>query len=170
MAKMNALADTEIIEALYRASAAGVKIFLNVRGICMLVPGVEGLSQNIRVVSVIDRYLEHSRICYFANAGADELYLSSADWMPRNLERRVELMFPVLQDSCKRLVRDILEDYFRDNCQAWLMNSAGGWERLKPAPGEEPFRVQARLLTRASGASEHGGTTRAEFVVRRSPQ
>jgi polyphosphate kinase len=167
-AKMNSLADIEIIDALYRASAAGVKISLNIRGICMLIPGVQSLSENIRVVSVVDRYLEHSRIFYFANGGADEVYLSSADWMPRNLDRRVELMFPVLQDNCKRLVRDILEDYFRDNCQAWIMNPDGSWYRLKPAPGEEPFRVQARLHAKAAGASEPE-TARTEFIVRRSP-
>jgi len=96
MAKMNALADPEIINALYRASQAGVKVLLNVRGICTLVPGIKGLSENIRVVSIIDHYLEHSRIYYFSNGGAEELYLASADLMTRNLDRRVELMFPVL--------------------------------------------------------------------------
>ena len=94
VAKMNSLADPEMISALYRASRAGVRVMLNVRGICMLVPGVAGMSENITVVSVIDRYLEHTRIFWFENGGADELYLSSADWMPRNLDRRVELMFP----------------------------------------------------------------------------
>jgi polyphosphate kinase len=176
MAKMNALADTEIIEALYRASCAGVRILLNVRGICMLVPGVKGMSENIRVVSVIDHYLEHSRIYYFANGGVDELYLSSADWMPRNLERRVELMFPVLQDDCKRRVYEILDSYFKDNCQAWRLDSDGSWARLSPASGEEPFRVQERFLVMAaaSGAGLNPGAIRSgftgsEFIVRRSP-
>jgi polyphosphate kinase len=169
MAKMNALADTEIIRALYRASAAGVRVRLNVRGICTLVPGVPGLSENIRVVSVVDHYLEHSRIYYFANAGEDELYLASADWMPRNLERRVELMFPVLQEDCKHLVYGILADYFRDNCQAWLLDSRGAWSRLQPAAGEAPFRVQTGLLARASATSAPAGTARTEFTVRRSP-
>ncbi|MDR2136534.1 MAG: polyphosphate kinase 1, partial [Treponema sp.] len=99
MAKLNSLADTDVIDALYRASGAGVKVSLCVRGVCTLVPGEPGLSENIQVRGIIDRYLEHSRIYYFANGGAEELYLSSADWMPRNLERRVELMFPVLQDD-----------------------------------------------------------------------
>jgi polyphosphate kinase len=166
MAKMNALADTEIINALYRASAAGVKVLLNVRGICTLVPGVPGLSENIRVVSVVDHYLEHSRIYYFANTGEEDLYLASADWMPRNLERRVELMFPVLQEDCKRLVYGILNDYFRDNSQAWLLDSQGAWSRLRPAAGETPFRVQTGLLARASAPA---GTARTEFTVRRSP-
>jgi polyphosphate kinase len=179
MAKMNALADTEIIDALYRASCAGVRILLNVRGICMLVPGVKGMSENIRVVSVIDHYLEHSRICYFANGGADELYLSSADWMPRNLERRVELMFPILQDDCKCRVYEILDSYFKDNCQSWHLDSEGSWTRRGPTPGEEPFRVQERFLAMAAKAAASGtalnpgalrsGFTGSEFVVRRSP-
>jgi polyphosphate kinase len=167
MAKMNALADTEIINALYRASAAGVKVLLNVRGICTLVPGVPGLSENIRVISVIDRYLEHSRIFYFANGGAEELYLSSADWMPRNLERRIELMFPVLQDEIRIRLRDTLTAYFQDNCQARLLGSDGNWTPLNPAAGEPPFQVQERLLVQA--AAECPETARTEFVVRRSP-
>jgi polyphosphate kinase len=168
MAKMNGLADTDIINALYRASQAGVKVLLNVRGICMLVPGAQGLSENIRVVSVIDRYLEHSRIVYFANGGADELYLSSADWMPRNLERRVELMFPVLQDDNKKLVHRILGSYFMDNRQAWELGSDSSWTRLKPAPGEESFRVQAGLLSLAANQSGKTGDVHDEFIVRRS--
>ena len=169
MAKMNALADPEIIRALYRASQAGVEVLLNVRGICMLIPGVKGLSENIRVVSVIDRYLEHSRIYYFANGGAEEIYLASADWMPRNLERRVELMFPLLQESSRKNVFEILSAYFRDNCQARLLDSTGAWKRLEPAPYEEPFRVQAYLHSRAAKAQvgEHPGTAPGEFVVRR---
>jgi polyphosphate kinase len=174
MAKMNALADTEIIDALYRASRAGVRILLNVRGICMLVPGVKGMSENIRVVSVIDHYLEHSRIYYFADGGAGDLYLSSADWMPRNLERRVELMFPVLQEDCKRYVYDILDSYFKDNCQSRSLDSGGSWSRLGPAPGEEPFRVQERFLAMAakaaaSGAALDPGAIRSGFIVRRGP-
>ena len=171
MAKMNALADPEIIRALYRASQAGVHVFLNVRGICMLVPGIKGLSDNIRVVSIIDRYLEHSRIYYFANGGNEELYLSSADWMPRNLERRVEMMFPLLQDDTRKEVFEILSAYFRDNCQSWLLDSLGAWTRLEPAAGEKPFRAQAHFSARAAKvhAWEHPGLTRGEFTVRRSP-
>ena len=170
MAKMNALADPEIIGALYRASQAGVKVSLNVRGICMLVPGVQGLSENIRVVSIIDHFLEHSRIYYFANGGAEELYLASADWMTRNLERRVELMFPILQEDCRKTVLETLSAYFRDNSQAWLLDSDGAWTRLEPAPGDEPFRAQAYFHNRAAKAhaEEHPGPARGEFVVRRS--
>lgn len=167
MAKVNSLVDPEIIDALYRASQAGVRVLLCVRGICALVPGLPGLSENIRVISVIDRYLEHSRIFYFANGGAEEIFLSSADWMPRNLDRRIELMFPVLQENIRARIRDTLEAYFRDNVQARLLESGGGWSRLCPAPGETPFRVQEYLLSRA--AAEQPETARTEFVVRRSP-
>ncbi|GHV40819.1 polyphosphate kinase [Spirochaetia bacterium] len=169
MAKLNALVDTDIISALYRASQAGVRIFLSIRGICTLIPGVQGLSENIRVISIIDHYLEHSRIIYFANGGAEEMYLSSADWMPRNLERRVELMFPVQEESIRVELREILESYFRDNCQARLLDSEGNWERLRPRKGEESFRVQARLLARAARSSASARTIKQEFVVRRSP-
>ena len=171
MAKMNSLADPDIIKALYKASRAGVKISLNVRGICMLVPGVKDLSENIRVVSVIDHYLEHSRIYYFANHGSEELYLASADLMTRNLERRVELMFPVLQEDSRKMIFDILSAYFQDNCQSWFLGAEGVWTKLEPNPGEKAFRVQAHFHSRASKAClrEQPGTSRGEFIVRRSP-
>ena len=170
MAKMNALADPEIIWALYRASQMGVKVFLNVRGVCMLTPGVKGLSENIRVISVIDHYLEHSRIYYFANGGAEELYLASADWMTRNLERRVELMFPLLQEDTRKTVFETLSAYFRDNCQAWLLGPQGNWTRLTPGFGEKPFRAQTHFHARAAKAQaeEHPDPARSEFIVRRS--
>jgi polyphosphate kinase len=167
MAKVNSLADTEIIDALYRASGAGVKVQLCVRGICALVPGVPGLSENIQVRSVIGRYLEHSRVLYFANGGAEELYLSSADWMPRNLDRRIELMFPVLQEDIRARLRDALEAYFRDNTQARLLDSGGLWTLQHPGSGEAPFRVQEYLLSRAAAGSPETAPT--EFIVRRSP-
>ncbi|MDR0399530.1 MAG: polyphosphate kinase 1 [Treponema sp.] len=167
MAKVNSLADTEVIDALYRASQAGVAVQLCVRGICALVPGVPGLSEHIQVRSVIDRYLEHSRILYFANGGAEELYLSSADWMPRNLDRRVELMFPVLQDDISARLRDILDAYFRDNTQARILDSDGGWRFQRPGPGEEPFRVQEHLFSAA--AAGYPEAVHTEFIVRRSP-
>ena len=172
IAKMNALADKDVIDALYKASQAGVEILLNVRGICLLVPGVKGMSENIRVVSVIDHYLEHSRIYYFANNGADELYLSSADWMPRNLERRVELMFQILQEDNKSLILESLKSYFRDNTHAWVLGPDGSWSRNKDS--EENFRVQMHFLQRAekaakTGTPEYSGTGNTEFVIRRSP-
>jgi len=164
MAKLNALSDPEMIEALYRASAGGVKIFLAVRGICLLVPGQPGLSENIRVVSVVGRYLEHSRIAVFGPEGKEECYLSSADWMPRNLERRVELMFPVLEPSLKASVLRLLGAYFRDNTQARVLDSGGRWTRLAPGPGEAPFGAQAYARALAEAASD---MPRREFVVRR---
>jgi polyphosphate kinase len=169
MMKCNSLTDTDIINALYRASCAGVKIFLCVRGICALVPGVPGLSEHIRVISIIDRYLEHSRIYGFANGGADEIYLSSADLMPRNLERRVELMFPVHDEQIRIELLSVLNAYFRDNTQARELDSSGGWKRLKPAAGETPFRVQKDMLERASGDAGSPGPVKQEFIVRRSP-
>ncbi|MDR2078745.1 MAG: polyphosphate kinase 1, partial [Treponema sp.] len=166
IAKLNALADTDVIETLYRASQAGVKITLVVRGICMLIPGLTGLSENITVISIIGHYLEHSRIYYFANGGAEEYYLASADWMPRNLERRVELMFPVLQEDIKTRIRDILGAYCRDTVQARMLGSNGSWKRI--SKGDEPFSAQEHFLSLAAKASENLWVPRQEFVVRRS--
>ena len=169
MAKLNSLTDVDIIKALYAASSAGVKISLCVRGICTLIPGIPGVSENIRVISVIDHYLEHSRIYYFANGGTEELYLASADWMPRNLERRVELMFPVHDEKIKHELCEIINDYFRDNCKASTLGSNGKWTRLGPPEGEKPFRVQKEMLFRAARAGENPGPVKQEFTVRRSP-
>ena len=169
IAKMNALADRDVIEALYRASNAGVRITLAIRGICMLIPGLAGLSENIAVISVVGHYLEHSRAYYFANGGSGEYYLASADWMPRNLERRVELMFPVLQEDLKMRLRDILDAYCRDTAQAWKLNADGSWTRLSPTGGEAPFSAQEHFLSRAAKAADNLWAPRREFVVRRSP-
>ncbi|MDR2096462.1 MAG: polyphosphate kinase 1 [Treponema sp.] len=168
MAKMNALADIDIIKALYRASQAGVKVLLCVRGICQLVPGIPGLSENIQVVSIIDHYLEHSRIFFFANGGSEEIYLSSADWMPRNMEKRVELMFPVLDEGIKRKVQAILGAYFRDNCQARQLSADGVWKLRHPS-GEEPFRAQSAFQAQAAQAIGGHWSSLQEFVIRRSP-
>jgi len=166
--KCNSLTDTDIINALYRASQAGVKIFLCIRGVCALVPGVSGLSENIRVISIIDRYLEHSRIYYFANGGAEELYLSSADLMSRNLERRIEIMFPVLDEKMRAELCDVLNAYFHDNCQARVLDSGGTWKRLSPASGEAPFRIQKDMLSRAERDSDSHDPVKQELIVRRS--
>ncbi|MDR0556644.1 MAG: polyphosphate kinase 1 [Treponema sp.] len=168
IAKMNALADTDIIQALYRASQSGVVVKLNVRGVCLLVPGVKGVSENISVISVIDHYLEHSRIFYFANGGAEEIFLSSADWMPRNLERRVELMFPILREDVKMEVFSILETYFKDNTHARSLNQDGSWTQARAGSGE-PFRAQAELLEKARRAASKPLVRRETFTVRRSP-
>jgi polyphosphate kinase len=167
--KCNSITDPDMINALYRASQAGVKVFLCVRGICALIPGVAGLSENIRVISIIDRYLEHSRMYYFANGGAEELYLSSADLMPRNLEHRIEIMFPVLDEKIRTRLLDALNAYFRDNCQAHLLDSGCVWTRLKPSQGEAPFRVQKEMLSRAAEDSDGPGPVKQDFTVRRSP-
>jgi polyphosphate kinase len=169
MAKFNSLTDTDIIQALYKASSAGVKISLCVRGICTLVPGIPDISENIHVISVIDHYLEHSRIFYFANGGAEELYLSSADWMSRNLDRRVELMFPVLDEKLSVELRDILHDYFRDNIHSSIMDSNGNWTRIVSGEGEVSFRVQKEMLSRAARLAEKLDTVKQEYIVRRSP-
>jgi len=144
MAKMNSLMDAAIIEELYAASGAGVPIRLNVRGICCLRPGVPGLSENIRVVSIVDRYLEHSRAFVFHNGGDREVYLSSADWMPRNLDRRVELMFPQLQEECGGRVIKALEAQFADNQKARQLLPDGAYQGITPGKAA-PFRAQEAL-------------------------
>ena len=169
IAKMNSLTDIDIIKALYAASQAGVKISLCIRGICTLIPGVAEISENIRVISVIDHYLEHSRVYYFSNGGAEELYLASADWMLRNLEKRVEILFPVQDEKLRSEFIEILNDYFRDNCQTSVLDSEGRWTLLKPANGEKPFRVQREMLSRAARLSDIPAPAKMEYTVRRSP-
>ena len=169
IAKMNSLTDVDVIKALYTASRAGVKIFLCVRGICTLIPGVSGVSENINVISVIDHYLEHSRVYYFLNGGAEELYLSSADWMLRNLEKRVEILFPVQDEKLRGDLIAVLGNYFRDNCQVSVLDSEGKWTLLKPANGEKPFRIQKEMLSRAAKTSDIPSPAKMEYTVRRSP-
>jgi polyphosphate kinase len=144
-AKMNALVDERVIDALYRASRAGVRVRLNVRGICALRPGVKGLSENIEVVSIVGRFLEHSRIFHFQNGGEDEVYLSSADWMPRNLDRRVELMAPVEAPDCRRRLLEILDVLFKDNVKARRLLADGTWRVAARPASDAPFVAQASL-------------------------
>lgn len=168
IAKMNSLGDEQIIQKLYEASRKGVRILLNVRGICMLVPGVPDQSENIQVVSIIDRYLEHTRIFFFQNGGDQELYLSSADWMPRNMERRVELMFPVLQEDIFKDVKQILNMYFEDTSHAHQLQKDGSWIPVIPRPGQQPVRVQEKLQLQYKQRAETCSTAvPIEFVVRR---
>ena len=146
IAKMNALIEPRVIEALYRASQAGVKIDLIVRGVCALRPGIPGLSENIRVRSVIGRFLEHSRIFYFLSRGEENLYLSSADWMGRNFFGRIELCFPVLDRQVKeRVIQEGLRPYLADNSQAWEMDSDGNYHRRK-SRGRIPRSAQEQLM------------------------
>jgi polyphosphate kinase len=143
VAKVNRLADTEIIRALYEASKAGVHIDLIVRGICMLRPGVPGLSENIRVRSIVGRLLEHSRVYYFANGGDEEVYIGSSDWMPRNLDRRVEVLTPVEDPKLKIYLKDeFLTTYLRDNMKARELEPDGTYKRVLPASDEEAFNAQ----------------------------
>ena len=149
--KMNALVDPDLIEALYEASRAGVKIDLQIRGICCLRPGVKGLSENIRVISVVDRFLEHSRIFYFKAGGADKVYLSSADWMPRNFYTRFEIAFPVKDSALRHFIRHvILECGLNDNVKARLLKSDGTYERVVPAKSAPAIRSQMLFKSLAS--------------------
>jgi polyphosphate kinase len=170
VAKLNSLADEDVIRALYKASGAGVKVLLNVRGICMLVPGIKGLSENITVISIVGRYLEHARVFYFGNGGAEELYLSSADWMPRNLERRIELMFPILDEGIRERAREILMAFFRDNTKAHRLGPSGRWKRVEPAEGEAPFSAQAWFYESVKRRRElEEEPPERELQVRRKP-
>ncbi|MBI4694107.1 MAG: polyphosphate kinase 1 [Gammaproteobacteria bacterium] len=147
IAKMNALVEPKIIRALYEASQAGVKIDLVVRGICALRPGIEGVSDNIRVRSIIGRFLEHSRIFYFENEGTPQVYLSSADWMGRNFFNRVETCFPIEDKRLRdRVVKEGLELYLADNTRAWLLGSDGLYQRAKPAANAKPRDAQFQLV------------------------
>src|SRR6476469_8418012 len=157
--KMNALVDAEVIDSLYRASQAGVEIDLIVRGICCLRPGVEGLSDRIRVVSIVGRFLEHSRVWQFGNSGDEELYIGSADWMPRNFLRRVEAVVPVEVPRLRDRLRQLLQTYLDDNRQAWELNADGRYTQRVP-DGEERAS-QARLLVDSWGR-EDGKTGRQE--------
>ena len=145
LAKMNALVHPDIIAALYEASRAGVQVDLIVRGICCLRPGLRGVSENIRVISIIGRFLEHSRAFWFGNGGQEEVFIGSGDWMPRNLDRRIEAAVPILDPMHRNTVRDMLELMWRDNRQAWELQADGNYELRRPSnPADE--RGTHRLL------------------------
>ncbi|KAG9586428.1 hypothetical protein KCV01_g13433, partial [Aureobasidium melanogenum] len=147
VAKLNALNEAHVVEALYRASIAGVSIDLIIRGACTLRPGIKGVSENIRVRSIIGRFLEHSRVYWFGNDGEPELYCASADWMERNLMRRIEIGVPILEpDLAKRVYDETLDNYLRDNTQAWALGADGRYTRCEPATGELPHSAQQALL------------------------
>jgi len=155
--KTNSLQDPDIIAALYTASQAGVEVQLNVRGICCLIPG-EKFSKHIEVVSVIDRLLEHARLFYFHQGGDPEVFIASADWMTRNLEKRVELMIPIDEKTIKRRLIKILETYFKDNQNAYRIQPDGSSKPITPKKGEKPFRAQEHFHSqakRAAKAREH---------------
>jgi len=146
--KMNALVDAKTIRALYKASRKGVKIELIVRGVCCLKPGIPDVSENIRVISVIGRFLEHSRAYYFHNGGDPELYLGSADIMPRNLDERIETLFPVFDNACISRVKSDLDLIISDNVKAWIMNPEGTYSMIE---SEIPaINSQTLFLSRSS--------------------
>jgi polyphosphate kinase len=146
VAKMNALVDPDVIETLYRASQAGVKITLLVRGICCLRPGVPKVSETIEVRALVDRFLEHGRVFHFENGGQDEVYISSADWMPRNFHRRVEAMVPLEDPQLKARMREILGVQLDDNAKAWVLRPDGKYERMQLQGSEPLVRAQARFI------------------------
>ncbi|HNC15234.1 MAG TPA: polyphosphate kinase 1, partial [Solirubrobacterales bacterium] len=145
--KMNSLVDRTCIEALYRASQAGVEVEINVRGICCLRPGVPELSENIRVVSLVGRFLEHSRVYAFQRGGDWNIFIGSADLMPRNLDARVELVTPVEDEIARDQILDVMERCFSDNSNSWVLDSSGNWSRLSPEGGERR-NAQEELMER----------------------
>ena len=153
IAKMNSLCDRDIIAALYEASAAGVKIDLIVRGICCLRVGIPGVSENITVRSIVGNFLEHSRIFYFENNEHYEIYCGSADWMPRNLERRVEILFPVDRKECKEELLHILECQLRDNVKASVLQADSSYEKVDKR-GKQRFNSQEAFCLEAAGKEE----------------
>jgi len=168
MAKANSLQDPGICRRLYRAGQAGVKVLLNVRGICCLRPGVAGVSDHIEVRSIVDRFLEHARIFYFRNGGHEEVYLSSADWMGRNIDRRLELLFPVLDPRLRRRVIGWLEVYFADNLKAKRLLADGGYEPVQ-GPGKA-VRAQLELYQEAAGAARNVERSTLRFRPLSRPQ
>jgi polyphosphate kinase len=152
--KMNALVEVSVIDALYRASQAGVQIDLIIRGICCLRAGLPGVSERVRVISIVDRFLEHSRVFYFENGGGPEVFLGSADWMPRNFFRRIEVMFPVEDAQVKaRIVERILQTLLGDNVKAREQQPDGSYRRIPPAEGQAPVRSQIVLHSLARGSA-----------------
>jgi polyphosphate kinase len=156
IARMNSLTEHGVIQALYRASQAGVQIDLIIRGICCLRAGVEGVSENIRVRSLVGRLLEHTRVYHFGGGGDAQTFISSADWMYRNLHRRVEVACPIDDPDLRaRIFEEVLEWGLRDNQQAWLLQPGGRYVRSSIQDGEEPFRSQESLIARLADHGRH---------------
>jgi polyphosphate kinase len=167
MLKMNALEDREMIEALYEASRAGVKIRLNIRGICCLRPGVKGLSENISVVSIIDRYLEHARIFWFRQGGKNAVFIASADFMNRNLSKRVELLVPVEDKEARKRLTHILETHFKDTSRGRVLRSDGTWV-IPSLPSTKVVRSQEVFAKEAAKRAKQN--TAADVLVPHTPK
>ena len=159
--KVNSLHDEKIARALYKASRAGVRVKLNVRGICCLRPGVKRISRNIEVVSIVDRFLEHARVFYFRNGGHEEVYMSSADWMTRNLDKRLELLFPILDPKLRRRTVDILDTFFADNVKSRRLRADGSYERVEQ--DDKLVRAQEVFYTQGSRAATSKRKGRVRF-------
>ncbi len=169
IAKMNAVVDVDLINSLYIANQVNVQVILIIRGICLLVPGLAGKSENIRVFSILDRVLEHTRACYFKNGGLEEVYASSADWMPRNLDGRIELMFSIDDKDLKTRVKDMLFLQMADNAQSWELKSNGSYLRRTIEDSDEQIRSQEQLYHEAVNRNHRSGKSdRREFRVRRT--
>tara|TARA_B110000879_G_C11012360_1_gene447523 strand:+ start:71 stop:661 length:591 start_codon:yes stop_codon:yes gene_type:complete len=153
-AKVNSLQDEEIIKALYQASKDGVKINLNIRGLCCLKTGKRKEAKNIRVISVIDRYLEHARIFSFHHGGDPLLFIASADWMTRNLDKRIELMIPIEDKACKKRLQSILEAAFKDNSNGFEIIDDGTSKRIEREKGKKRYRIQEDLQQKARKAAK----------------
>ena len=163
IAKMNSLVDRELIEALYRASQAGVKIDLVVRGICCLRPGVKGVSEHITVRSIVDRFLEHSRIFYFENACQPEVFVGSADWMPRNFFRRIEVVFPIDDGNLRdRVQRELLDTVLADTVKARVLQPDGTYQRAMAKRGVPALRSQTEFARLASNGTKPKGRSARE--------
>jgi polyphosphate kinase len=170
-AKMNSLADPQIIGALYKASQAGVIIELNVRGICCLRPGVKGFSEHIQVRSIVDRYLEHSRILHVAHGGNEKVFISTADWMPRNLDKRIELLVPIEDPLSKTRCIEVLDACFSDTVNSWILQSDGVWVRAHAAAANKNVRCQQQLHINALERNKNAVASRkSEFEPYRSPK
>lgn len=164
--KLNAIAHDEVSKALYSASQKGVKIQILCRGMCCLRPGIKGVSDNIEVRSIIGRFLEHSRIFYFRNGGNEEFYLSSADWMTRNLHHRVEVMFPVLEHNLQKHLSEILEIYWSDNQKAWRLNSDGSYSKVLPEADAVEFSAQRYFLDELNKSKKKFKSRTSPFLKR----
>jgi len=169
MAKLNSLVDTEIIQALYRASQQGVRIQLNVRGICCLRPGVPRLSQNIEVVSIVDRFLEHSRVLFFHHGGEPLVFISSADWMPRNLDRRVELLVPIEDNTLQERLIEALKVAFQDNVKARRLLPDGRYEKLTRTGAARDLRAQRWFYEQARDAAKQAQKDRFQTFIPERP-